>query len=205
MSGLAPGKRGVPPPHRTPPIHFLSLCGCVKRGVFELLLMVKRRKKPTTREKFFPTRCPIDRLMAMLELFSTSTSSKPSRKRHHHDSDTPLLPRADLDANLRSLPAWRLSPDGTSLSREFKTKNFMSAVAFLAAAAEVAEAAGHHPDFHLTEWNRVRVDATTHAVGGITLADVSLAAKLDAVPVVYSPKWLREQAAAAAKEEEGKE
>ena len=122
----------------------------------------------------------------------------------NNNSDTPLLSRADLDARLRSLPAWRLSPDGTLLSREFRAKNFAAAVAFLSAAADVAEAAGHHPDFHLTEWNRVRVDATTHAAGGITLADASLAAKLDAVPVVYSPKWLREQAAAAAtKEGEG--
>ena len=115
----------------------------------------------------------------------------------NHNSDTPLLSRADLDAKLPSLPAWRLSPDGTSLSRDFRTKNFAAAVAFLSAAADVAEAAGHHPDFHLTEWNRVRVDATTHAAGGVTLADVSLAAKLDAVPVTYSPKWLREQQAAA--------
>lgn len=122
----------------------------------------------------------------------------------NNNSDTPLLSRADLDARLRSLPAWSLSPDGTLLSREFRAKNFAAAVAFLSAAADVAEAAGHHPDFHLTEWNRVRVDATTHAAGGITLADASLAAKLDAVPVVYSPKWLREQAAAAAtKEGEG--
>lgn len=126
-------------------------------------------------------------------------SSKPLQNLH---SDTPLLSRLDLDAKLRSLPAWRLSDDGTLLSREFKAKNFASAVAFLGAAAEVAEAAGHHPDLHLTEWNRVRVDATTHAVGGVTLADVSLAAKLDAVPVVYSPKWLREQAAAKEKRKE---
>lgn len=33
---------------------------------------------------------------------------------------------------------------------------------------------------------------TTHAAGGVTLADVALAARLDAVPCEYSPKWLRE-------------
>ena len=123
-------------------------------------------------------------------------SNTPQNLINTNTSDTPLLSRADLEARLPSLPAWRLSADGTSLSRELRTKNFAAAVAFLSAAADVAEAAGHHPDFHLTEWNRVRVDATTHAAGGVTLADVSLAAKLDAVPVTYSPKWLREQAAA---------
>jgi len=154
------------------------------------------------------------RLMPSMAIvfFSSLTQPRPLLSTSPHPppppptrSETPLLPRADLDAKLRSLPAWRLSPDGTLLSREFRAKNFLAAVAFLSAAAEVAEAGGHHPDFHLTEWNRVRVDATTHAVGGITLADVALAAKLDEVPVTYSPKWLREQAAAAAAaKEEGK-
>ena len=34
-------------------------------------------------------------------------------------------------------------------------------------------------------------------VGGLTRPDVILAAKLDAVPVEYSPKWLRENAPTA--------
>jgi 4a-hydroxytetrahydrobiopterin dehydratase len=43
----------------------------------------------------------------------------------------------------------------------------------------------------------VRVVLSTHAVGGITLPDLVIAAKLDALPVEYSPKWLREHEAAA--------
>jgi pterin-4a-carbinolamine dehydratase len=39
----------------------------------------------------------------------------------------------------------------------------------------------------------VTVSLTTHAAGGITLADVGLAARVDAVPVECSPKWLKEQ------------
>ena len=41
----------------------------------------------------------------------------------------------------------------------------------------------------------VRVDLSTHAIGGLSLPDLVLAAKIDALDVEYSPKWLREQAA----------
>jgi 4a-hydroxytetrahydrobiopterin dehydratase len=93
-------------------------------------------------------------------------------------------------------------------------------MAFLNAVAEVAEAETHHPDLHLTSYRDVRLDLSTHAVGGcarieapacasadtkrphfaclrLTQPDFILAAKLDALPVDYSPKWLREHAAAA--------
>ena len=141
-------------------------------------------------------RCaPADLLTALYQKkkkTSTSFAQNVSQQQQRHPAPLPRRPRCQAPLLTRLL------------SREFRAKNFAAAVAFLSAAADVAEAAGHHPDFHLTEWNRVRVDATTHAAGGITLADASLAAKLDAVPVVYSPKWLREQAAAAAtKEGEG--
>ena len=179
-----------------------SLCLCKVFHVAKLL-MLKERKRAQGREReqlnavSFPSTL-IDRCAsADSPPLSLSLSTPPAK----HNSDTPLLSRADLDAKLPSLPAWRLSADGTALHRDFRAKNFASAVAFLNLAADVAEATGHHPDFHLTDWNKVRVEATTHAAGGVTMADLSLAAKLDAVPVTYSPKWLREQAKA---KEEGK-
>ena len=65
--------------------------------------------------------------------------------------------------------------------------------------AALAEAETHHPDVHLTNYRDVRVVLSTHAVGGLTLPDFILAAKLDALPWGdYSPKWLRERAAAGA-------
>ena len=39
---------------------------------------------------------------------------------------------------------------------------------------------------------------TTHAIGGLAMADFVMAAKLDVVHVDYSPKWLKEQHAAGA-------
>ena len=39
----------------------------------------------------------------------------------------------------------------------------------------------------------MQVQVSTHAIKGLSLFDVILAAKIDALPVEYSPKWLREQ------------
>lgn len=38
----------------------------------------------------------------------------------------------------------------------------------------------------------VEVVLSTHAIGALSMHDFVLAAKIDQVPVVYSPKWLRE-------------
>ena len=67
-----------------------------------------------------------------------------------------------------------------------------AAIEFFQRVAEVAEAEGHHPDLALTNYRDVCITLSTHAVGGLTRPDIIMAAKLDAVPVDYSPKWLRE-------------
>ena len=74
----------------------------------------------------------------------------------------------------------------------------VSQMSFFNAASEIAEAEGHHPDLHLQGYRNVRVVLSTHAVGGLTLPDLVLAAKLDAIPVEYSPKWIRERNVVAA-------
>ncbi|KAK3251655.1 hypothetical protein CYMTET_39012 [Cymbomonas tetramitiformis] len=103
-------------------------------------------------------------------------------------ADTPLLTDAQIDESLGKLTAWNLSEDRKLISRAFVAKNFVSAMNFLNSAAEVAEAEGHHPDFHLTNYREVKIDVTTHAIGGLAEIDMELAAKLDAIKVDYSPK-----------------
>ena len=107
--------------------------------------------------------------------------------------DTPLLAHDALLARLPALPMWRLSPDRTAISKEFVAKNWAAAMAFFNAVSVIAEDEGHHPDLHLTGWRNVRVELSTHAIGGLSLPDLVLAAKIDAIPTEYSPKWLREQ------------
>ena len=111
--------------------------------------------------------------------------------------DTPPLAHEDALKRLESLPLWALSDDAKVISRELTAKNFVAAMAFLNAVGELAEAEGHHPDFHLTGYRNVRIELSTHAIGGLSMPDMVLAAKIDAIPCEYSPKWLRESAAGA--------
>ena len=39
----------------------------------------------------------------------------------------------------------------------------------------------------------LQVVLSTHAIGGLSQFDAILAAKIDALPVTYSPKWLQQQ------------
>ncbi|GIL61754.1 hypothetical protein Vafri_16142 [Volvox africanus] len=71
---------------------------------------------------------------------------------------------------------------------------YSSAIRFFNKLAEVAEAEGHHPDIHLRNFREVEINLSTHAVGGLTLPDFALAAKLDTLEVEYSPKWAKQEA-----------
>lgn len=104
--------------------------------------------------------------------------------------NTPKLAPDEIQQHLPSLPAWRLIDDGKKMRREFVARNFVQAIKFLNGVADVAEAEGHHPDLHLTEYRTVAIEVWTHAIGGISMHDVVLAAKVDAVPVEYSKKWV---------------
>ena len=44
---------------------------------------------------------------------------------------------------------------------------------------DVAEAEGHHPDLHITGFNNVKAELSTHAVGGLTTNDFIVAAKIN--------------------------
>ncbi len=104
----------------------------------------------------------------------------------------PAVPLERVQAALPSLPLWTLSDDHKRLSRAFTAKSFAAALAFINVVGAVAEAEGHHPDLHLTSYREVEIVLYTHAVGGLTENDLIMAGLIDAVPAVYSPKWLKE-------------
>jgi 4a-hydroxytetrahydrobiopterin dehydratase len=47
--------------------------------------------------------------------------------------------------------------------------------------SELSEAEGHHPDLHLTGYRNLKIELTTHAIGGLSENDFILAAKIDAL------------------------
>ncbi|GAB4814372.1 hypothetical protein N2152v2_001418 [Parachlorella kessleri] len=95
------------------------------------------------------------------------------------------MTKAQAEDYLRELDSWSISENAEGhllISREWRAKSFVKALELCDRIAEVAEEQGHHPDLHITGWNRLRVDLTTHARDGLTENDFIVAAKLDAIP-----------------------
>lgn len=67
-----------------------------------------------------------------------------------------------------------------ALQASFRTETFARGVELVDRVADLAEAAGHHPDVDL-RYPRVRIALTTHDAGGLTAKDVDLAAGISAV------------------------
>ncbi len=90
----------------------------------------------------------------------------------HKLSDT------EIQAGLAARPGWTLVAG--KLHREYKFTNFIQAFSFMTSAALVAERMNHHPEW-FNVYGTVRVDLTTHDVGGISQLDFKLAEKMDAL------------------------
>lgn len=89
-----------------------------------------------------------------------------------------LLAEQQVQESLAS-SQWRR--EGDAIVREYKLADFAAAIAFVNRVAEAAEQAGHHPDIHVHGWNWVRLELSTHSEGGITQADLDMAARIDAL------------------------
>jgi len=95
------------------------------------------------------------------------------------EKGTPPLPEHEATLLASEVPEWER--DGNlSLKREFSFANFRDAFGFVARAALVAEAEGHHPDIELG-WGRASFVLTTHAASGLTRNDFVMAARIDAL------------------------
>jgi 4a-hydroxytetrahydrobiopterin dehydratase len=90
------------------------------------------------------------------------------------------LNRVEAEVLLRQVRDWVLSPDGKTITKRFKLKNFKEAMALANAIGDVAEEEGHHPDLAIG-WGKVEVALTTHAIDGLSENDFILAAKIDAI------------------------
>ncbi len=70
--------------------------------------------------------------------------------------------------------------EAKQIEKVFSTKNFVDAMNFANQITEIAEAEDHHPDLHVS-YRSLKVDITTHALGGLSENDFILAAKIDQV------------------------
>ncbi|MBI2633988.1 MAG: 4a-hydroxytetrahydrobiopterin dehydratase [Parcubacteria group bacterium] len=97
------------------------------------------------------------------------------------EGGVPPLTASEIEKYLPEVPGWQVSPTGEMIWRNWKFKKFSQALAFVNKVGGLAESEGHHPDIQLYNWNRVRLELCTHAIGGLSENDFILAAKINAL------------------------
>jgi 4a-hydroxytetrahydrobiopterin dehydratase len=99
------------------------------------------------------------------------------------EGGVPPLSPEQIREHLAALPEWKLTADGQRIRREWRVKNFLTALDFFNRIGHIAEEENHHPDLHLTNYRQVAVELWTHAIGGLSENDFILASKIDKLPV----------------------
>jgi 4a-hydroxytetrahydrobiopterin dehydratase len=97
------------------------------------------------------------------------------------EGGVPPVSAAEAEQLLKDLPNWTLSDDQKRIRREWKAKDFMTAVRFFNQVAELAEQEGHHPDLHLVGYRNASIELWTHAIDGLSENDFITAAKIDEI------------------------
>jgi len=82
-----------------------------------------------------------------------------------------------IEVVLSTLEGWR--QEGGQIFKEYVFSDFIAASMFVAGVNLEAEKANHHPElFH--RYQRVKLQLSTHDVGGVSELDLRMAKKLDA-------------------------
>jgi 4a-hydroxytetrahydrobiopterin dehydratase len=84
----------------------------------------------------------------------------------------------ELDDALHALPGWRVV--NNKLQRTYEFGDFIEAWGFMSCAALVIQQMDHHPEW-FNVYNRVRIELVTHDAAGITVRDLELAKRLEAL------------------------
>ena len=87
-----------------------------------------------------------------------------------------LVPKDEIEGLLKKLPEW--DHEEKAIVRVFEFDEYIEAIDFVNAVAEISEDSGHHPDMDI-RWCTITVSSTTHDAGGLTEADFELAKKID--------------------------
>src|SRR5512138_3914821 len=94
----------------------------------------------------------------------------------------PPLKEPELTELLERLSGGWQVVDEHHLEKDYRFRDFRTALAFTNRVGELAETQGHHPDIYLA-WGKVRLTIWTHKINGLTESDFVFAAKADTVEV----------------------
>lgn len=95
------------------------------------------------------------------------------------EGGVPRLTAEQIAPLMRQISGWQLQ-DERKLAKRFQFDDFVAAMRFVNAMADLAEAEAHHPDFSV-HYSVVDVVIWTHAIGGLSENDFILAAKIDRI------------------------
>lgn len=89
----------------------------------------------------------------------------------------------DAKKLLKKVVGWRLleEEDGLKLQCLWKLRDFKCGVELINRIYKVTETAGHFPNLHLEQPNQVRAELWTSSIGGLSMSDFIVAAKLDQI------------------------
>jgi 4a-hydroxytetrahydrobiopterin dehydratase len=90
------------------------------------------------------------------------------------------MPDADIQAALATVPGWTHQTQPPCLAREWLFADFVQAFGFVTQVALLAQAMDHHPDWSQS-YNRVSMRLHSHDAGGVTLRDLELARRINAL------------------------
>jgi 4a-hydroxytetrahydrobiopterin dehydratase len=94
----------------------------------------------------------------------------------------PLL-KDEEDKYITSLTGWSINRDKEHrLEKEYSLLHFKDAISFVNQIADLAEEEGHHPNISIN-YNIVKIDLYTHAIGGLSENDFILSNKIDEIYV----------------------
>ena len=89
------------------------------------------------------------------------------------------LTEAEIIEKLPEAKGWERH--GDMLVRTWQFASFRRAIEFVNQIAPLVEKNGHYPDIHIS-FRSVRLEMSTHDVGGLTEQDFSLISQLNTVP-----------------------
>ncbi|ESW17446.1 hypothetical protein PHAVU_007G240500 [Phaseolus vulgaris] len=95
----------------------------------------------------------------------------------------PPISEHDAQMLVRKVVGWRLVNEegGHKLRCLWKLRDFKCGVELINRISKVAEAAGHFPNIYLEQPNQVRAELWTTSIGGLSMNDFIVAAKIDEI------------------------
>ena len=85
-----------------------------------------------------------------------------------------------IESNLSELDGWNTPLNYATIEKTFSFKNYYQTVHFVNAVTWLAQKEDHHPEICFG-YNQCKITLTTHAIKGLSLNDMIMAAKINAL------------------------